>query len=305
MPDDTFMRRLAFIKYLYSLGVEQSEYPEPREAVSVLSFHDSIELFLQLASEYRNVGAKDLELLEYWDKFEKKSPSISLGQKEGVRRLSRARGGLKHQGILPSRMDIESFRACSTSFFEENTPLVFGIQFADVSMVSLVYSPEARTYLEKADKLVEEGKREDALDQVVMAFTQLVDELESKNEAIRHMPTLSLADRSALSRYHFEGSDKDRLNMLVTEVNDDIRDLREKVAIIGLGLDYSRYLRFRLLTQGIVVWWDSMHMKHIDHLGHLIPVKKQAASADSCRFCIDFVVELALRIQEAEPSVPT
>jgi len=243
-------------------------------------------------------------LLEYWTKFEEKPPGIHLGQKESVRHLSRVRGGLKHQGMLPSKMDIESCRTCCTSFFEENTPLVFGIQFHDISMANLVHSPEARMCLEEAGRLTGQVKYEDALDQVAMAFARLIDEFESKNRTIRHIPTLSFTDQSALGRRRFKGSDRDELNSLVDEVNDEIIDLREKVAIIGLGLDYSRYLRFRLLTKGITANWNYDHTRlEIQHPRTLIPVNRQTPSADDCHFCIDFVVELALRIQGSEQEV--
>lgn len=39
-----------FARYVLSLGVEQSQQPEPLSAVSVLTFHDAVELFLQLTS---------------------------------------------------------------------------------------------------------------------------------------------------------------------------------------------------------------------------------------------------------------
>lgn len=45
-------KRLSFIKYLFNLGVEQSHKPEPLCWASVLTFHDSVELFLQLSAEY-------------------------------------------------------------------------------------------------------------------------------------------------------------------------------------------------------------------------------------------------------------
>lgn len=51
-------RRLAFIKYLYNMAVEQSMKPEPTCASSVLTFHDSIELFLEPASEHLDIGKK-------------------------------------------------------------------------------------------------------------------------------------------------------------------------------------------------------------------------------------------------------
>jgi hypothetical protein len=59
MLPETTARRLAFVRYLYGVAVQQSRYPEPLYGTSILTFHDSIELFLQLASEYLNVGKEN------------------------------------------------------------------------------------------------------------------------------------------------------------------------------------------------------------------------------------------------------
>lgn len=59
------MRRLALIRYLYNNGVQQSREPEPLGLVSILTFHDSIELFLQLAAERLNVSKPGLSFMDY------------------------------------------------------------------------------------------------------------------------------------------------------------------------------------------------------------------------------------------------
>jgi len=239
--------------------------------------------------------------MDYWDLLQKKMPNSSLSQRESIGRLNRARVNLKHHGILPSSMDIESFRACSTSFFEENTPIAFGVRFDDISMVNLVRSTVARGYLETANRLMGEGKYTGALGQATLAFTRLVNEFEGRNRTIRGISTLSFRDRPALGNYGFEGVNEDPLDGLADEVGDAIEDLQEKVAIIGLGLDYSRYLRFRLLTKDISVMWNNDRKRYeICRTKTLVPVDKQPLSADDCRFCIDFVVELALHIQGPE-----
>jgi hypothetical protein len=101
---------------LYETGVEQSLRPEPMNAVSLLTFHDSIELFLRLASEQKDAAMKtDLKFLEYWDVLKHKVQG-GLTQKESVRRLDSARGNLKHQGTRPSKEDVEEYRVTAKRF---------------------------------------------------------------------------------------------------------------------------------------------------------------------------------------------
>jgi hypothetical protein len=65
------MRRLALSRYLYTIGVNQSFQPEPLAGVSILAFHDSVEIFLQVASEHLDVsgpkGKEQRSFMGYWD----------------------------------------------------------------------------------------------------------------------------------------------------------------------------------------------------------------------------------------------
>jgi hypothetical protein len=51
MPSGPVLRWVAFIRYLHGLGVEAVLCPESLAPAAVLTFHDSMELFIQLASE--------------------------------------------------------------------------------------------------------------------------------------------------------------------------------------------------------------------------------------------------------------
>src|SRR6266496_2832550 len=124
MPlDETEMRRLAFARYLFTLGVSQSKAAEPLAPASLLTFHDAVELYLQLASERLNVGKAQPNFMEYWDFINPKLAPEELPQKESMRRLNKARVALKHHGTFPSKLDVESFRATTASFFEDSCVL--------------------------------------------------------------------------------------------------------------------------------------------------------------------------------------
>jgi len=53
-------QQLAFIRYLFNIGVEQSFKPEPQCALAILNFHDAIELFFGLSCEHLGaIGIRD------------------------------------------------------------------------------------------------------------------------------------------------------------------------------------------------------------------------------------------------------
>src|SRR6266571_312990 len=93
---EDFVRRLALIRHLYRLGVVQSRLPAPLSAISILIFHDGVELFLQLASEALDAETKSkMEFMDYWGPISKKLPGGELGMNEAMRRLNKARVGFK------------------------------------------------------------------------------------------------------------------------------------------------------------------------------------------------------------------
>jgi len=66
--DAEAVKHLALIRLLYLQGVDQARQPQPLSLFSLLTFHDSVELFLVLAADH--VGAqmpqRDPSFLDYW-----------------------------------------------------------------------------------------------------------------------------------------------------------------------------------------------------------------------------------------------
>jgi len=300
----TVIKRLAFIKYLYKLAVDQSRGPEPLCSASILFFHDAIELFLQLASEHVEVGKQQPSFMEYWSLISQKLPNQELTQKESMRRLNRARVALKHHGNLPSKLDIEAFRAITTNFFEENTPIVFDIDFSDVTLVELIQCEGVKNILKEAEELLKENKIEESLDKVALAFAQLIDDYEGRKIG-RYGKSLFFFGESMtfLSSSHMginrvTGPEFERLAEFIDKVSKSIESLQQAVKILSLGIDYSRYVKFRLLTPHI-----SRNMK-----GDYIILRgrensKVKSTIEDVQFCIDFVIESAVTLQEFDFSV--
>lgn len=294
MISDVTMQRLAFIRYLYTRGVEASRRPEPLSAASILTFHDSIELFLALASEHLDVGGRDSGFMEYWELLKPKLPDDGLTQKRAMRRLNKSRVALKHHGTLPSKLDIEAFRASSTSFFEENTPLVFGIDFTSVSMTRLVQYAQARASLEQADLLLrEKDDREEALGLIAVAFHQVVDGWElSKRGPLGDSPFFFGKRLTRLDSFLIKVPDRN-LTKFIDAVIDSIGSMQSAMKLLSFGLDYRRYVKFRLLTPGVVGVYEGGYTVHRFERDDL-------PSLEDCRFCYDFVIECAMHLQAVD-----
>jgi len=58
LDKEIIIRRLAIIKYLYNIGVQQSMQVETVAGFSILTFHDCAEMFLLLVAENSNKKAE-------------------------------------------------------------------------------------------------------------------------------------------------------------------------------------------------------------------------------------------------------
>jgi len=296
--DHNTTRRLAFIKYLYQTSVSQSHAPTPLSCASILTMHDAVELFLQLASEHLNAGAPQPNFMDYWDILSKKF-GRDLEQKESMRRLNKARVSLKHHGTFPSQLDVESFRGSVTNFFNDNTPLVFGLSLADVSLIEYVNPESSRNKLKEAEDDLAKGDTLLALDKIALAFGDMILDYETrKRDDFYSSPFYFGRDLTFFNSF-FMGLGHDslssterKLGEFVDRVKESIEAMQEAIKILALGLDYRKYSKFRQLTP---------HLTMVMSGDHFIRRKFEEAnkpSVDDTRFCIDFVVESALALAE-------
>jgi len=136
--DQDILRRLSYCRYLYTLAYGQSNKSEPYNSFSLLTFHHAAELFLQLSADYLGVSKRIHEFMEYWPEINQKLGKDGLSQQSSMDEFNKARVGLKHHGILPSKVEIERFRTVLKNFFDENTETVFGLKFAESRMDELM-----------------------------------------------------------------------------------------------------------------------------------------------------------------------
>jgi len=298
------IRRLAFIKYLYKVAVKQSQRPEPLCSASILTFHDAIELFLQLACEHLDIGKGKGEptFLDYWDILASKLPAGCPTQKESMKRLNKARVGLKHHGILPSKSDIEAFRAIATNFFEENTPLIFGIKFSEISLLELVQCEETKRNLKEAVQLLEQHKIEESLGKVAIAFDQLMYDYERRKiDQFGLSPFFFGEDLTFLDSFFIgiNRSEAGKLADFIDKVKESVEAIRNAVKILSLGIDYRRYIKFKLLTPNVYRTLGGTY-----YIFEKRPCgSREIPTVEDVQFCIDFVIESSITLQEFDYSV--
>lgn len=290
MNKEIVYKRLALIKYLYSVGLKQSKLVEPISCFSILSFHDSIEMFLKLLAEQNNIKSEKFSFIEYWNSI----PTLTL--RESMRSLNERRVNLKHKGILPSKSDIEVCRVNTTDFFIQNTFKCFKIHFEEVSLVSLVTYNSVQKYLKLSQKYLYEDKEQDSIENVAFAFDELLTTYEnSKSSYLRDSPFYFGDAKHFGSLYsklrHFEDRNLSEIGETVDKINDSLKDIQQVVQILSYGIDYKKYLKFKSLTPIVIRFYGGK--KRVSEI-----FGERKWSVENCQYCIDFVIECSLILQE-------
>jgi hypothetical protein len=314
--DKTTMERLTFIKYLYNTAVDQSGKPEPQCSLSLLAFHDSVEFFLQLTAMYLGVNKKAPNFMDYWGLIDTApgKKGTPLNQKESMRRLE-ARGQLKHQGIRPSKLDIEGYREDVKNFFMQNTKLVFDLEFAKLSLIDLVQFDRVRDRLNEAQKALDKDMIKIALADVAIAFKLLIGEYESTKtrrfglspffpgKSFQHINGKDIFREGYNNTFFNSVSDIGKHTLdksvnvkklvdFIDSVSESMESIQNTLKLISLGIDYRKYVKFRLYIPAILWSMGEPIIQERDWGSRGLP------KIEDVSFCINFVIEFAIALQE-------
>lgn len=285
---DLLVKRLSVIKLLYKIGLEQSKQTESISFFSILSFHDSIEMFLKLAAEHKNIKSEKFSFIEYWDNM----PHLTL--KESMRNLNSRRVNLKHKGLVPAKIEVESSRVSTTDFFEQNTKTTFDIEFSEISLFELIKFSETKRLLILSQDFLNKNKIESCVENVTMSFYELLLEYKENKKGLDNRTHFSFTKKIRYSSYDSnnqsnKGTEK-RLEDVVEGVNKNFEQIEKALEVISLGFDYRKFSKFKMLTP------VTNRMSNGEYRMELFGTKNW--SKDNCQFLIDFVLECAMKLQE-------
>lgn len=246
--------------------------------------HDSIDFFMQLASEFLNTTIRSgASFMEYWDPINQKLSGDQLSQKTAMNRLNKARGNLKHQGLLLTKTDIESFRINSKDFFRDNSKLVFGIIFSELSFIDLVENNNVKQKIKSAQDALDSGEFKKSLECIASSYNQLIDDYEKSKKTITNRSIFNIGGEI------FRGRRAITTEEGITELMRVMRQFQQDIKPLLFKFDYRKYLKFRYLTPDIF----TLGGKPIWNLEH-----KRKFTSEGAEFCINFVIECALQLQE-------
>jgi len=88
------------------------------------------------------------------------------------------------------------------------------------------------------------------------------------------------------------------LSEFVDKVKESVESLQNVVKILSLGVDYRKYVKFRLFTPYVLKMLNGSYViQRVQRGSNGIPTKNDV------QFCIDFVVESAITLQKFDFSI--
>lgn len=283
-------KRLAVIKQLYKNGMDQSYLTEPMNGFCILSFHDSVEMFMRLCAE--NKGRIVNRQTNFGDYF---TIVPELEFQAQMSNLNHKRVSLKHNGSLPSNLDVEISRANTTEFFETNTKKIFGKEFSEISLISVIQFESVRSYLEKAEIGIQTKNFQESILNSQIAFRELLICYEEDKQRNFRSPFKVYKDIALKSSFSLNMVLGRELDHYIEDVNKSLVSIGDAIKIIGFGLDYKKYVKFKLLSPHIQIWHEADGRQYESE-----PLTEIVLNNKNCIFCFDFVIDSALKLQELD-----
>jgi hypothetical protein len=278
------------VKYLLRLAAEEAKKPEPLCASAILLLHDASELILSVAVEHYNVGKKHIEFNQYFELLNNVIEPDALSHRDSMRRLNEARIGLKHHGTMPSRRDVIEFDAMVGYFSRDNLPKLFSVSLDDVSLADLVAAESVRACLRRADTAFAERDGEAVGCAIAEAFARLLLEYGVRKGATSGLQRDVRGFEQLVQRGTRTSS------RALTRMAEAVDDLHEEVSLLRQGIETRKLTVFRAL----------MPFVQIAMAGNATFATKGGAtppSLEALRFCYDFVVDSALRMEDVHADI--
>ncbi|MFD7881104.1 hypothetical protein ACFV3N_01560 [Streptomyces bauhiniae] len=291
-PLDPFtVQRLAYVRYLYREGIEQSGQPAPLRSRAITSFHDAVENYLGVLTQHLGIDvAKAPEFIAYWALVKEK---FDLPKKDAMKRLNDARVALKHNGTFPSEHQIEQAHRAAEDFFTTVTPKVFGVDFDSIDMVDLLTQPETARLLREAQTHADVGDYSMAMAGLVLAFDALLDYYSASER-----PTMGASPFKFGTKVY--PGDRPRIDGVNSQTSGRLKKFtdfanaaQDALRVISLGIDYPSVARFRVITPPVYGYGDGS-VRFVDL--HSV----QELTADDYDWARHFVIESGLRASRAD-----
>lgn len=289
------IKRLAFAKYLIERGNQESVNSEPLSSIALLHYHDALELSFDLVLEDKGINTNNLSFMQYFDgvnEWLRNNGKSEISLRPSLVKLKDRRVNLKHKGLFPSKTDIEESKFTANNLFEELCKNVYGLDAQKISLVELIENQRVKAFIKEAINSYDSDQKK-SIEKISLAFEFLLRDYESsKISRFGESPFFFGKNMAFLDSFFMKkeltGS---KMEEFVDKVKESIESMQKVVKILAFGLDYKKYIKFRLLIPESK-WYIGSEIPKVS-LSQDAKISKE-----DFNFCINFLIECALKLQE-------
>ena len=294
MDEKLIIKRLAFAKYLIERGNQESVNSEPLSSIALLHYHDALELSFDLVLEDKGINTNNLSFMQYFDKVNewlKNNGKDEISLRPSLVKLKDRRVNLKHKGLFPSKTDIEESKFTANNLFEELCKNVYGLDAQKISLVELIENQRVKVFIKEAINSYDSDQKK-SIEKISLSFEFLLRDYEqSKRDSFFRSPFNFGKDMAFLDSFSMGLNRRDKLSGFIDNVKESIEAMQKAIKVLAFGLDYKKYIKFRLLIPE-PIWYIGSDMPKV-------PLNQDAKiSKEDLNFCINYLVECSLKLQE-------
>jgi hypothetical protein len=306
------IERLIFVKYLLGQSEHQKELERPVSSSAILTLHDLVECFLQLAYEHLTQKSKlnGNNILDTYSGEINKillSKGESLINKAFIKRLNELRNQLKHATIFIGKKNIQNLHAETEIFLIDFTSIFFQISFAEITILNLLSSETIRNLLIDPEKQIKLSEHKNAIISIGKAFyeyEQMATEIKGKQGYSLVKTYHSRVDYTRVYRVSSGGNDLDsNLRRSLEDVAKDINEIKNDILTMRkvqlLNVDTRKYLAFKDIMPHVSK--VQRHENNEFFYEYFIPqadkIDNSTYSVEQVKFCFDFVVDSIFNFQ--------
>ena len=246
------------------MRISSDQTPLSRMKV-ILGLDQAIELLLSTLLPYLAVSvSRDRSISKMLSEVCALKPGLG-SHTTHVERLRRLRNQVQHDGVVPSQEDVQLMIAVAEAFVRDTVREVCGNELEELSPISIIEQPEARSHLEKSQQALLDGDFGTATTEAAIAFyygwsrfKRAQPRFRSWGEELCELLIESIGEAATsaargISRF----SQDETISEFASGFDRNIRSLNTRVALedilepidLGrLGVDISDYARFQELT---------------------------------------------------------
>jgi len=232
-------------------------------------------------------------------------PMNDLTLQASVKKINDRRNNLKHNGLIPAKIEIDDSEATTSLFFKDNTQIVFGIDFDTVSLAQLIADQVVRDFIITAEGFFAKGDYKETIICVAKAYYKLenVHRLDLTKETSHNFwePEFFYVTPEATNEGElfiqnpFDKDNKVKIDETLLVLNHIYKQnfgfLFTAINNLTLGVDYRDIVRFKRIVPNVLATTSEGNMITARILNEDQLTKEKAA------FTLQFIVDFALKVQ--------